>query len=172
MFGADRVMLGSMELRGFEAGKAAVVAGWATSAQEVSLLSGRTAFPFPAELVGSWPKVADDVRSYLYYVGGEPVGYGELWLDDDEDEIELARIIVRPGSRGRGIGTAFVKALLGPALEAGYSEVFLRVRPDNDVAIRTYRRVGFEYVAADLADEWNKDQPVAYTWMQYPTATC
>jgi ribosomal protein S18 acetylase RimI-like enzyme len=159
-----------MELRGFDVGKAAVVAGWATSAREVSLLSGRTQFPFPAELARSWAKPADDVRCYLYYVSGEPVGYGELWLDDEEDEVELARIIVRPGSRGRGIGTAFVKALLGPALEAGYSDVFLRVRPDNDVAIRTYRRVGFEYVAADLADEWNKDQPVAYTWMQYPAA--
>ncbi|MEV6282076.1 GNAT family N-acetyltransferase [Kribbella sp. NPDC051770] len=160
-----------MELRAFKVGQAAEVAGWATSAQEVGLLSGRNAYPFPGELVGSWPKVADDVRSYLYYVNGEPVGYAELWLDDEEDEVELARIIVRPGSRGRGIGTAFVKALLGPALEAGYSDVFLRVRPDNDVAIRTYRRVGFEYVPADLADEWNKNQPVAYTWMQYPTSS-
>ncbi|ADB34781.1 GCN5-related N-acetyltransferase [Kribbella flavida DSM 17836] len=156
-----------MELRGFD-GDQAVVAGWATSAQEVALLSGRNEFPFPVELRQNWRNEADDVEAYLYYVNGAAVGYAELWLDDEEDEVEVARVIVRPEARGRGIGTAFVRALLGPALDAGYADVFLRVRPDNVPALRTYRRVGFELVPAELADEWNKDQPLPYTWMQYP----
>lgn len=81
---------------------------------------------------------------------------------------ELARIILAPDVRGKGLGPVFVRALLGPALDSGYSDVFLRVRPDNVPAIRTYERVGFLRVADELAAEWNKAQPIAYTWMQYP----
>jgi RimJ/RimL family protein N-acetyltransferase len=144
-----------MELKPFEESHTALVAGWANSAQEVALLSGRDEFPFPAELTGSWRKVADDITAYLYFDGAEPVGYGELWLDDEED--------------GRGIGTAFVQALLQPALVAGYSDVFLRVRPDNERAIKTYLRVGFQPIDEQLAAEWNEPQPINYTWLQYPT---
>ena len=158
-----------MELRPFESEYSAVVAGWAASAQEVSLLSGRDEFPFPADLLTSWRKVADDIKAYLFFDGETPVGYGELWLDDEEDEVELARIIVAPDLRGKGIGVDFVRALLQPALTSGYADVFLRVRPDNEPAIRTYLRVGFQPVDEALAAEWNAPQPIDYTWLQYPT---
>ncbi len=158
-----------MELRGFETGYDAVVAGWATTAQEVGLLAGKVEWPFPVELVRNWRKVDDDIQPYLYYDRERPVGYAELWLDAEEDEVELARIILAPEVRGKGLGPVFVRALLGPALDSGYSDVFLRVRPDNVPAIRTYERVGFLRVADELAAEWNKAQPIAYTWMQYPT---
>ncbi|MEU4620025.1 GNAT family N-acetyltransferase [Actinoplanes sp. NPDC023801] len=157
-----------MELRSFEMRYAAVVAGWATSAHEVSLLCGREEFPFPAELLGSWPKVADDIVRYLFVDGGTPIGYGELWLDDEEDEVELARIIVAPEHRGRGHGSRLVRALLAEALKAGHANVFLRVRPGNEPAIRTYERVGFERVGAALEAEWNGPQPVAYAWYRFP----
>jgi ribosomal protein S18 acetylase RimI-like enzyme len=158
-----------MELKPFEDSQTALVSSWASTAQEVALLSGRDEFPFPAELVDSWRKVADDIRAYLYFDGQTPVGYGELWLDDEEDEVELARIIIAPELRGKGIGTEFVRALLQHALAAGYAEVFLRVRPDNEPAIKTYLRVGFQPVDEQLAAEWNEPQPIDYTWLQYPT---
>jgi ribosomal protein S18 acetylase RimI-like enzyme len=157
-----------MELREFEGVHTALVAGWATSAAEVGLLAGRAEYPFPVELLDSWRKVDDDIQPYLYFDGERPIGYAELWLDADEDEVELARIILAPDVRGKGLGPVFVRALLGPALDSGYSDVFLRVRPDNVPAIRTYERVGFLRVADELAAEWNKAQPIAYTWMQYP----
>jgi ribosomal protein S18 acetylase RimI-like enzyme len=158
-----------MELKTFEDSHTALVSSWASTAQEVALLSGRVEFPFPADLVDSWRKVADDIRAYLYFDGQTPVAYGELWLDDEEDEVELARIIVAPELRGKGIGTEFVRALLQPALAAGYAAVFLRVRPDNEPAIKTYLRVGFQPVDEQLAAEWNEPQPIDYTWLQYPT---
>jgi ribosomal protein S18 acetylase RimI-like enzyme len=74
---------------------------------------------------------------------------------------------VDPDVRGKGIGLELVRALLVPAETAGYSEVFLRVRPENAVAIRTYLRVGFVDVPAGLMDEWNAGQPVAYRWMRF-----
>ncbi len=43
------------------------------------------------------------------------------------------------------------------------------MRPDNEPAIRTYLRVGFQPVDEALAAEWNAPQPIDYTWLQYPT---
>jgi RimJ/RimL family protein N-acetyltransferase len=158
-----------VELKAFEDSHTTLVASWATTAQEVGLLSGCEEYPFPAHLVGNWRKVADDIAAYLYFDGQTPVAYGELWLDDEEDEVELARIIVAPDRRGKGMGTEFVRALLQPALAVGYPDVFLRVRPDNERAIKTYLRVGFQPVDENLAAEWNEPQPINYTWLQYPT---
>lgn len=157
-----------MELRPFDPRHARLVAGWATTSQEVALLSGRDEYPFPADLLTAWRKIQDDIRPYQYGDGDEPIGYAELWLDEEEDEVELARIILAPQVRGRGLGTAFVRDLLAPARSAGFADIFLRVRPDNVPALRTYRRVGFTVVPDAQAAEWNRDQPVAYTWMQYP----
>lgn len=156
-----------MELRGFDDGYGVQVAGWALDEKEVALLSGRVVYPFPDELLASWWTVDSDIHSYLLFDGERPVGYGEVWLDDEEDEVELARIIVDPEVRGRGVGGELVRALLGPALDAGYSEVFLRVRPENAAAIRAYHGSGFVDVPAALMEEWNDGQPVPYRWMRY-----
>jgi len=143
----------SVELRGFDDGYGVQVAGWALDEKEVALLSGRVVYPFPDELLASWRTVDSDIHPYLLFDGERPVGYGEVWLDDEEDEVELARIIVDPEVRGRGVGGELVRALLGPALNAGYSEVFLRVRPENAAAIRAYHGSGFVDVPAALMEE-------------------
>ncbi|TDD29046.1 GNAT family N-acetyltransferase [Kribbella turkmenica] len=156
-----------MELRGFGDEHGRLVAGWTRTAQEVGVLSGREEYPFPADLIGSWHKDDPDIESYLYFDGETPVGYGEVWLDDEEDEVELARVIVDPDRRGRGIGAELVRALLKPAVAAGHPDIFLRVRPENAVAIRTYLGVGFVDVSQQEMDEWNAAQPVAYRWMRY-----
>jgi ribosomal protein S18 acetylase RimI-like enzyme len=156
-----------VELRGFSDGYGVQVASWAVDAKEVALLSGRVEYPFPEELRLNWRRADSDIHCYLLFDGDRPVGYGEVWLDDEEDEVELARIIVDPQLRGRGVGGELVRALLGPALEAGYSEVFLRVRAENAAAIRAYHGSGFVDVPAALMEEWNDGQPVPYRWMRY-----
>jgi ribosomal protein S18 acetylase RimI-like enzyme len=158
-----------MELRGFEEEYGRLVAGWARTAQEVALLCGRVEYPFPEELIGTWRKIDPDIESYLLFDGERAVGYGEVWLDDDEDEVELARLIVDPAERGKGIGAELVRALLKPAIAAGHPDIFLRVRPDNAVAIKTYLGTGFVDVSQQETDEWNAGQPVAYRWMRYAT---
>ncbi|WBQ06706.1 GNAT family N-acetyltransferase [Kribbella sp. CA-293567] len=157
-----------MELRSFESKHTPLVIGWASSAQEVSLLTGRDDYPLPADLRTSWRTIADDIQAYLYFDGESPIAYGELWLDDEDDEVELARLIVAPEFRGKGIGTEFVRALVVPARSAGYADIFLRVRPDNEPAIRAYLRAGFQPVNEPLAAEWNEPQPIDYAWFQYP----
>ncbi|MGC5009621.1 GNAT family N-acetyltransferase [Streptosporangium sp. DT93] len=96
-----------------------------------------------------------------------PIGYGELWLDIEENEVELARIIVAPGARGRGVGRELVRALTRQAGETGLADVFMRVHPDNDRALRCYRGAGFLPVDPALAATWNLPQPIDYVWLRY-----
>lgn len=88
-------------------------------------------------------------------------------MDDEEDEVELARIIVAPAVRSKGVGVALVRTLLMEALATGRAGIFLRVRPENAIAIRTYARAGFRRVDDALAAEWNTQQPVDYVGLQY-----
>ncbi|GAA2872601.1 hypothetical protein GCM10010517_33030 [Streptosporangium fragile] len=155
-----------MNLLPFAAEYAAAVAGWPVSSREVAMWCGRQEFPMPAQIVAGWHE-AEDVRSYMLVEGQDLLGYGELWFDTEEDEVELARIIVAPGTRGKGIGRELVRGLTGLAREAGYPDVFMRVHPDNDQALRCYRGAGFLPVDADLAATWNAAQPVDYVWLRH-----
>jgi len=53
-----------------------------------------------------WHAEPDVVPFALELDDGEVVGYGELWEDREEDEAELARLVVDPARRGRGHGRA------------------------------------------------------------------
>jgi ribosomal protein S18 acetylase RimI-like enzyme len=152
-------------LRPSDRAHAAVVAGWARSADEVVMWCGRPEFPLPAEMVQAWPE-DPEVRAHLLVADDVPIGYGELWLDAEENEVELARIILAPAARGRGLGQALVLALLRRAVATGYGDIFMRVHPDNKAALRCYRHAGFVPVAPELAAEWNVPQPLDYVWLQ------
>ncbi|MFJ9933946.1 GNAT family N-acetyltransferase [Streptomyces virginiae] len=157
-----------MDLLPFSAAHAAVVAGWPASAGEVALWCGRQEFPVPAQTITDWQRDAD-VQAHVLVEDGTAVGYGELWFDTDEDEVELARIIVAPGTRGRGLGRVLVRELLARAVGAGFRDVFMRVHPDNARALRCYRGAGFAPVDPALAEAWNEAQPVGYVWLQGDT---
>ena len=96
-----------------------------------------------------------------------PVGYGELWLDEEEDEVELARLIVDPARRRSGLGRALVTHLVAAAAATGLSGCLLRVVPDNAPAIALYRAAGFAAVDPERAAEWNQGQPTDYLWFEW-----
>ncbi|MFC8131503.1 GNAT family N-acetyltransferase [Streptomyces sp. NPDC057302] len=158
-----------MELRPFAVADAATVASWPVCAGEVALWCGLRDFPVAAAVVRGWQREGD-VRGCVLAEGERLVGYGEVWCDAAEDEAELARIIVAPGSRGEGAGRELVRGLTELALRTGYAEVFLRVHPGNAAALRCYRAAGFLPVAPALAAEWNVPQPVDYVWLRHAGA--
>ena len=152
-----------------EAEQAAVVAGWSRSADEARRWCSVAEHPFPPDRVRGW-WAAPDVRPWLLVEepDARPVGYGELWLDEEEDEVELARLIIDPAHRRRGLGRALVAQLIAAAEATGLSGCLLRVAPDNAAAIALYRAAGFAEVDAARAAEWNEGQPAAYRWYQWP----
>ncbi|MBI1175275.1 MAG: GNAT family N-acetyltransferase [Sideroxydans sp.] len=56
----------------------------------------------------------------------------------------LEDMVVRPGRRGSGAGSALLQAAIAHAQAAGCSRITLLTDQDNETAIRFYRRHGFE----------------------------
>jgi ribosomal-protein-alanine N-acetyltransferase len=59
--------------------------------------------PTPPGPINAWAR-EDWVEPFGLYRGERLVAYGELWADDGEAEVRLARLIVAPGERGQGVG--------------------------------------------------------------------
>lgn len=145
-----------MELIEFDTARAATVAGRPSSPDEAWRWCGhRDVTP---EMVAGW-----DGRAFGLVDDGALVGYGELWVDDDE--VEVARLIVDPARRRQGIGRRLVEALADVALSYDTGSVFLRVHPDNESAIRVYLAARFRFVDESTAAAWNMGQPVNYRWL-------
>lgn len=155
---------GRLQLLGFDERHASEVASWATTAAEALAWCSHDGHPVPAEQVAAWGD-EPGCSAFALVDGPELVGYGELWVEGEE--VELARLIVAPAARRRGFGVALTRALLVRARSAS-DDVFLRIRPENDVARRVYRRAGFQRVAPEVEQEWNAQQPVDYVWMRAP----
>jgi len=151
-------------VRPFPARLALQVSSWAATAGEVLMWCGLAAAPVPAGQIEAWAD-EDGVQQFGLYRDEQLVGYGELWVDDDEAEVELARLIVDPRHRGQGAGRELVGGLVA---RADYPDIFLRVHPDNTVALRCYTGAGFIRVDAVREAEWNAPQPVAYVWLTRP----
>lgn len=157
---------GGLILRQPDEADAAVVCGWSLSAQETTQWCASKTHPVTASQVVEW-WLPSDVEPFVAVSGNlAPLAYGELWLEAEEDEVELARLIVAPRMRGRGVGRQLVAALVDKGALTGLSTVILRVTPGNDAALHCYRDSGFRELDERRNAEWNKGQPATYTWME------
>ncbi len=156
--------MSALELRPFEPAQAELVSSWAPTADEVRRWVSRDTVPVPPDVVRGWADEEDSL-TFVAHLDGEPVGFGQLWIEDDEDDAEVARLLVAPEHRGRGTGRALVLALAEVAQRYKPS-VALRVVPDNSPAIRAYEAAGFARVTPDEEREYNQQQPVEYVWMR------
>ncbi len=159
-----------MTLRRFEARDAPSVVGWIESVAEAARWASIDTLP-TNRLLARW-HAADDVVPFVWLERepAEPVAYGEIWEDRDEDEAELARIVVAPAMRGQGIGRRFVRALASEARSRGFAEIWLRVVPENAPAIAAYEAAGFRRATAAEEAAFNAGQPTEYRWFRDATA--
>lgn len=152
-----------MKLRPFDVGDSPTVSRWARTPLEAMAWCSIDSIPVEPEVITGWSTADDVVASVLVDEHDRLLAYGELWVDGEENETELAHLIVDPDERGRGLGQRLVSLLMatGPADHL----VVLRVRPDNEPAIRCYTAAGFTPASADEQATWNLGQPVPYLWM-------
>ena len=151
-----------MRLAPFDQSHAALVLSWARTPVELSSWASLLEPPTPA-IFEQW--LADpDSHGHLLFAD-IPVAYGELWVSESEDEIELAHILVSPNHRNRGVGRKLVQLLVNEATAFSTSSIWARVVPENEAATRCYSGVGFRPVSEDLQAELNAVQPRAYRWL-------
>jgi ribosomal protein S18 acetylase RimI-like enzyme len=154
-------------LREFRESDAREVVRWPTSMQEVRLWAGSDpGWPVDVSVFRRW-HADPDVKPYVLCDEEEQVGYGEVWTDESEQEVELARIIVSPDYRGHGVGRHLVRLLLEQATLTGLPDAFVRAVPGNGAALACYRGAGFSLVSTPEREEFNRGQPVDYVWMHY-----
>lgn len=75
----------------------------------------------------------------------EVAGYGVLSVA--AGEAHILNLCVDPEFRSRGYGERLLDEMLFRARAASVREVFLEVRPSNELAIALYRKKGFRQVA-------------------------
>src|ERR671921_1119102 len=151
-------MARSGALREFRGSDAREIARWPGSLEEVRRWAGSDpGWPVDEAVFGRW-HADPDVRPYIICDGEEPIGYGEVWVDEPEKEVELARIIVSPDRRGRGVGRRLVRLLLEQAALSGLPDAFVRVVPENAAAIGCFRGAGFSPASAPEREEFNRGQ--------------
>lgn len=150
-----------VELEMFDVRSAATVAGWAGSPEESTMWCSLATVT--ADDVGGWSD-RSGVEAFVLCDGGAVNAYGEIWVDVEQNEVEIAHLIVDPAARGRGLGRRLVEGLVEQA-RRHYPVVAIRVHSQNETAIRCYRAAGFERVSAADERAWNVGQPVEYVWM-------
>jgi|SoimicmetaTmtHPA_FD_contig_41_5619846_length_804_multi_2_in_0_out_0_1 [ribosomal protein S18]-alanine N-acetyltransferase len=149
----------------FESKLAEEVLAWVTSPDEASAWAGAD-LADGVGLFARWHR-DPDVHPFVLRIDGALCGYGEVWEDRDEDEAEIARVLIRPDLRGRGLGRRLVGMLVARASGAGFDQVWLRVVPENVAAIACYLRAGFARTTPELEARFNAGQPRPYVWMRF-----
>jgi diamine N-acetyltransferase len=73
------------------------------------------------------------------------VGFLMYGINPDSDELWILRLMVDQRYQGRGYGRAAMEEIIRwLRAEPGFREVFTSYKPDNHVAARLYRSLGFE----------------------------
>ena len=154
-----------LRLRPFDPDDGTAVVSFVRSDEEAGLWASLDAAPPDAALLRRWHAEAD-VHPFTLLADEQPVGYGEIWIDRDEDEAELARIVIAHEWRGRGLGRELTRLLAVEAASHGLAETWLRVVPENAAAISCYRAAGFVRAADEEEASFNAGQPRTYVWMR------
>jgi ribosomal protein S18 acetylase RimI-like enzyme len=154
-----------MQLAPFEHRYASLVLSWATSRAELSDWASLAALP-SQEIFVEW--LADpDCHAWLL-CDREPIAYAELWVSEQESEVEIAHVLVSPARRDQGVGRQLVRLLIEEGQRFSVTTAWVRVAPANMRAARCYQGAGFLRASPEHEAELNVPQPRPYHWFSRP----
>lgn len=119
-----------------------LVSTWVTTNAECTLWAGwRVEFPFTVAALAEAIDFAHQ-GGLVLLDGAAVAAFGQI-VPKTARRAHLARLIVEPGHRGRGLGETLVRGLLERATHGGHRRASLNVDPSNAVAIGLYEKLGF-----------------------------
>jgi ribosomal protein S18 acetylase RimI-like enzyme len=105
--------------------------------------------PEDPETCSRWVKgIMEMGENLLAWRGNRVIGHAALVPDPKGDSAEFV-IFVHQACRGLGIGTELTRAILERARHRELKSVWLTVSMSNFIAIKLYRKLGFEYCEID-----------------------
>lgn len=113
---------------------------WLKDPDDCMLVTGKQ--HYSSDMFHSWYE-AHDQFGYMLDEGATSVAYGEIWVDEEEGDLELAHLVVHPSFRNRGIGKRLITELLEKSKDYPYEWVYMRIEPHNAQALQCYKGVGF-----------------------------
>lgn len=156
-------------LEKFNARWASEILQWAMSPEELFHWSADRSLPRGDPSIFLRWHSDPDIKPYALICNRQPVAYGELWLEWEERFAEIARLIVSPKHRRKGLATMLLEDLSSKANEAGYERVWVRVLPSNSAARTCYETAGFRQVPEAEQVRLNKGQRYEFIWLQRST---
>ncbi len=145
---------------------AETILAWVQTSEELCYWSARRDFPLTDPTVFETWHDDPDISAYVLLIGpDEPIGYGEVWLDRDDDSAELARLIIAPEYRRRKFGTYLIEQLINLPVTATRQRVWVRLIPSNIPAAICYQAAGFARSSLDVERELNAWQRFQFLWM-------
>jgi RimJ/RimL family protein N-acetyltransferase len=141
----SRNRISDFELRPFDVDRAAEVAGWVETPEDLFVLAPATQPPLTAEKVCAWTTDRDTPLLLWPERGAAPVGYAELnVMARDARNLWIGHFIVPRPLRGQGIGYIFMQHLLRRAFDVNRAHsVNLVVFPENEIAVHCYLKCGW-----------------------------
>lgn len=135
-------------LRPFAPADDAALISWLRTPEELTLFTGpRLTWPLTTDQLDELRATAEFVPFTAVADDGSVVGHIELVLTG-ADSARMARVLVDPAQRGRGLGEKLVRAVIAEAQERGIRSLTLFVFPDNTPAVTLYEKLGFEHRGA------------------------
>jgi [ribosomal protein S18]-alanine N-acetyltransferase len=150
----------------FEKEASSTILQWIQSPEELMNWTSRNDYPLEdIHVFDKWHS-DPDIEAFQLIHDGEIQGYGELWCEIDEPWAELARLIIAPEARGKGLGKFLVQELSGMIKSKGFTEVWVRVSPSNRVALCCYESAGFSHISSEENRKFNSSERLEYLWMK------
>ena len=150
----------------FDACWAANIFSWVQSSEELRWWSARDDFPLQTVNIFETWHADPDVSAYVLLNGSQqPVGYGEVWSDPEENSVELARLIIAPSHRRQKFASHLIDQLLARPEAQSRHPAWVRVVPSNLPAVLCYQSVGFIRATPEVEHTRNQWQRFPFIWM-------
>lgn len=141
---------------------------WWRDKELVSLTSGNFEEMTDQEIKKSVALMAQNNLHWLIEADGKTVGHINLEKINGR-QAELQIVIGEKEYWGKGVAKSAVSQVLIKAIDLGYRNIYLEVRPTNSRAIAFYKKMGFTKTGTKKYPE-NKNMPVVVTMSKdYPT---